>query len=158
MKNTVICLLVTTLFLSGCATMDNTKTRWSLIGAGVASGAAIGATTAPEDEKKSFHAFTWGAALGLIGALIGEIFFSDKKEVKKVQTKFDDYKSKYEFVEVDQKHGFIPDAKVQNGKKPVIWSIKKGVKWFEESPTKRYKAEKLYEVIEEKKANGEDKK
>ena len=166
MKIIICSFVVLSFVLGGCSSLGNRKslkttkssnntgnlytnlkirTTIALLAGGL--GAGIGMATAPSDEKPEFHAMGWAGILGVLGFTLGELFFNDRKEYKKLKSEFDAYKKTHDFIQIDEKHGFFNDPNQPQEKKPVIWKIHKGLKLFKVSPTKIYKAE-VYLTIE----------
>lgn len=79
----VLTLVLLALVTSGCAT--NRENRWAMTGGAVVGGIALGAATAPGEERKELHAVYWGAILGLGASLIAQEIFSDSKEIERLK-------------------------------------------------------------------------
>lgn len=143
-----IFLLLLVSSLSGCAAIPKTKNgkkRFAVTLTGMGAGAAIGALSAPEDEKPEFHAFAWGAAIGLATKLVADYVWGDHHELADTKKEFLEYREKNDFIKIDEKLGYMTDSK--NGKQvKVIYEVHKGRKFFPVSDDAKYIAETFLKV------------
>lgn len=79
MKKILAGLLI--LNLSSCAT--HRKSHLALMGSGFAAGAAGGALSSPNNEKKEVHAALWGGLLGLALGVAGLYLFDSEELINR---------------------------------------------------------------------------
>ncbi len=120
----------------------NGKKRLGVTLGAIGVGAAIGASTAPEDEKPSFHAVTWGAVFGLVAKFVADYIWSDQQELEETKKDFEDYKTKNEFIKIDEKLGYMIDKKSGKNIK-VIYEVHKGRKVIPINDQEKYIAETI---------------
>lgn len=140
----IISILVASAFLSGCAAIPKTKhgkKRFGFTVGGVAAGAAVGALSAPDDERPAFHGVAWGLGVGFVVKLIVDYIWGDHHELADTKKEFQDYKEKNDFIKIDERLGYMTDTK-DGQKVRVIYEVHKGRKVFPVSDTEKYIAEK----------------
>ena len=116
MKNLVV-LALFSFTISGCAT--NSQNRWALMSVSVPVGATIGFTTTPEHIKESYNTLYFSAIFGLAAAIVGNIYFNDKKDIEELEEEIRWLKANPQMKFVQEGEGIFesPFDKNKKGKK-----------------------------------------
>ncbi|MBX2993490.1 MAG: hypothetical protein KF681_01660 [Bdellovibrionaceae bacterium] len=139
-------------FLSACAT--NNQKRLTLAAASFAGGTAIGAASAPADERKELHAVYWGALLGLGAAVAGNYLFNDETELAMLNKENQRLKAELDLIQtgnkilVDQGKGKFknPVGETELQGKKAHWKIYQLDRWTKEGPNRLYHQDKMIEI------------
>ncbi|UOF02638.1 hypothetical protein [Bdellovibrio reynosensis] len=147
MKSNILFVLSFSL-LCGCAT--NQKSRIATTVAGFAVGAAIGAGTAPEDERTELHAMYWGGLLGLAGAVASNFYFNDERDLEVMRLENEKMKAQLDFFQngpatlLKDTTGTADKKFFQSGKARI--KLYKIDQWVDEGPNKKYHRDQMIEI------------
>lgn len=149
MKLMILCLMVCSIIFSGCAT--NSQKRWTLMASAAPVGAAVGVATAPKQIKESYHGFYWGAAFVAVAAIIGNYFFSDKKEVAKLKKENEWLKSNPKLELIEEGKGKFKSPFDKDGDEKVYWKVYKTNKWIDAGDGVKFHQDMKIEKFKSKK-------
>lgn len=148
MKSTCL-LLVICFFLSACAT--NQKSRLAATGIGIGVGAAIGAGTAPDDERPELHALYWGGIVGVVTAVAANYYFNDEKDMEVMRLENEKMKAQLDFFQngpatlLKETTGKADKKYFQSGKAKI--KLYKIDQWVDEGPNKKYHRDQMIEIL-----------
>jgi hypothetical protein len=146
---------VCALALVSCAT--NSQKRNLLTLGAFAAGAAVGAATAPKDERQDLHAVYWGAIAGLGAAVIGNSLYNDEasiellqKENKKLQAEMDLIQTGNKIL-LDQGNGKFknPVGETEFQGKKAHWKMYQVDRWSKEGNGRLYHQDRMIEILPE---------
>lgn len=144
-----VLIFIIALSLSACAT--NQKSRLATTAAGVAVGAALGAGTAPSDEKPELHALYWGGIVGVIAAVAANYYFDDERDMDVMKLENDKLKSQLDFFQngtatlLKDTKGPADKKYFQSGKARI--RLYKIDQWVDEGPNKKYHRDQMIEIL-----------
>lgn len=138
--------------LSACGT--NSKKRDTWIVGSFAAGAAIGAASAPKDERQDMHAVYWGALAGVGAALITNSLYNDEDQIGLLQKDNQKLKAELDLIQtgnkilLDQGKGKFknPVGETELGSKRAHWKIYQLDRWTKEGPDRVYHQDKMIEI------------
>lgn len=120
-------LILIPVFLTSCAT--HSQSRWAVMAVAAPVGAGLGALSSPENEKPIFHAFAWGSAFVAAAAIIGNYYYNDDPEIKKLRQELIKLKSIPKFELITEGKGYFNDP-LKGVEIPVKWRVYKVDKWI----------------------------
>ena len=123
----LLLFLAFSIFLSSCAT--SSQSRWASMGLAAPVGILVGALSAPENEKPTYHAFAWGSAFVAGAAIFGNYYYSDDKEMGSLREELMRLKSPPRFELLTEGEGYFNDP-LKNTETPVSWKVYKIDKWI----------------------------
>lgn len=151
--NILLGISVYSLLLASCATPQ--KSRMAVTISSFAVGAAIGAGTAPKDERTELHAMYWGGILGVAGALISNLYFNEENEREKMNLENAKLKAEMDLMKNGQAvllkegRGYFKNSSgeeyFQNGK--AKWRIYQVDKWSKDGPNRLLHQDRMVELI-----------
>lgn len=138
---------------AGCATARKTRLAWT--GAAFVGGAAVGAASAPEDERTELHSLYWAGLVGVSAALLGEVFFSDEEANEKLRLENDKLKSEIELINsanrvlLKEGKGYFKNSKGEevfpSGK--ARWRLYQVDRWVKDGPDRLYHQDRAVEIL-----------
>ncbi|MNK07438.1 hypothetical protein D3C87_253520 [compost metagenome] len=137
------------LSLGACAT--NQKSRLAATAVGVAAGAAIGAATAPGDERPELHALYWGGIVGVITAVAANYYFNDERDMSVMKLENEKLKSQLDFFQngtatlLKETKGSADKRFFQSGKANI--RLYKIDQWVDDGPNKKYHRDQMIEIL-----------
>lgn len=146
------CAFLLAALLPACAT--NNQKRLALAGTSFAVGTAIGAASAPADERKELHAVYWGALMGLGAAIAGNYLFNDETDLAILSRENQKLKAELDLIQtgtkilVDQGKGKFknPVGETDFQGKKAHWKIYQLDRWSKEGPNRLYHQDKMIEI------------
>lgn len=141
-------------FLSlGCATQR--KSKWALTAGSFVTGAAVGSSAAPENERKELHAMYWGALTALGAALVSDFIFDESKEAEKLKLENEKLKAELELMQnantvlLKEGTGYFKNTQgeefFQSGK--ARWKIYQIDRWVKDGPNRLYHQDRMVELV-----------
>lgn len=153
MKFNWIAITTSFLLLTSCATPQKSRTAVTL--ASFVAGAAIGAGTAPKDERTELHAMYWGGILGIAGALISNYYFSEENEREKMSLENGKLKAEMDLLQnantvlLKEGRGYFKNSTgeeyFQSGK--AKWRLYQVDKWTKDGPNRLFHQDRMVELI-----------
>ncbi|MEK2644798.1 hypothetical protein [Bdellovibrio sp. BCCA] len=144
-----ILLLGLCFFVSACAT--NQKSRLAATAVGVGVGAAIGAGTAPSDERPELHALYWGGIIGVVTAVAANYYFNDEKDLEVMKLENEKMKAQLDFFQngpsVLEKETIGPADKKYFQKGRARIKLYKVDQWVDEGPNKKSHRDRVIEIL-----------
>ena len=114
-------------------------------------GAGIGASTSPDEIKETYHAFYWSAAFVAAAAIIGNYFFSDKKDIDKLKKENEWLRSNPKLELINEGTGEFKTPFGNKGKGNARWKLYKTNKWIDAGPNVKYHQDlKIEKVVPQK--------
>lgn len=135
-------VMISCLIFTLCACATNSKSRLTSMGIGFATGAVVGASTAPKNESSEQHALYWGGILGLIAGVASNYYFNDQRDMEFTKLENDKLKAQLDFFQ-NGPSTLLKESKTSNSK----IKLYKIDQWTEDGPNKRYHRDQMMEII-----------
>lgn len=138
--------------LAACSTNSKKRSAW-IIGS-FATGAAIGSSIAPKDERQDMHAVFWGSLAGVGAALITNSIYNDEDQISLLQKDNQKLKAELDLIQagnkilLDQGKGKFknPAGEAEVGAQRAHWKIYQLDRWSKEGADRLYHQDKMIEI------------
>ena len=104
MKTNINIIILTSLFLTSCSSVNSTLIYGSLSGASV--GAIAGHTLSPDKESDMFNTVTWGVVGAVVGAGLAYLLRADDPDNKEMKQMIRPEKKNDDFTPLNEDFGF----------------------------------------------------
>lgn len=118
---------------------------------GVGVGAAIGAGTAPADERAELHALYWGGIVGVVTAIAANYYFNDERDLDMARLENEKMKAQLDFFQngtatlLKETKGAADRKYFQSGKAKI--KLYKIDQWVDEGPNRKYHRDQMIEIL-----------
>lgn len=142
-------LIALTLLLASCSTHQ--KSRLAATGVGIAVGAAVGAGTAPKDERPELHAMYWGGIIGAVTAIAANYYFQEERDLELMRLENEKMKAQLDFFQngpatlLKDTTGSADKKYFQSGKARI--KLYKIDQWVDDGPNKKYHRDQMIEIL-----------
>lgn len=136
-------------FSVSCAT--NQKSRLATTAVGIGIGAAIGAGTAPNDERPELHALYWGGILGVVSAVAANYYFNDERDLEVMRLENEKLKAELDLFQ--NRPSTLLKEEIRSADKKYFHGGKARIKlyeidqWVPDGPNKRYHRDRMMEIL-----------
>ncbi|MBV2167079.1 MAG: hypothetical protein KUL82_00115 [Bdellovibrio sp.] len=127
-------------FSVSCAT--NQKSRLATTAVGIGLGAAIGAGTAPNDERPELHALYWGGILGVVSAVAANYYFNDERDLEVMRLENEKLKAELDLFQNGPSTLLKDEAR--NKARVKLYKIDQ---WVSDGPNRRYHRDQMMEIL-----------
>lgn len=139
--------------LLGCASARKTRMAWTA--GAFTAGAAVGAASAPENERRELHSLYWAGLLGVGAALLGEVLLSDEKEAEALRLENEKLRAEMELIQsanrvlLKEGKGYFKTSQGEEsfpvGK--AKWRLYQIDRWVKDGPDRLYHQDRMVEII-----------
>lgn len=151
LRSLIPCLLLG--LIAGCASARKTRMAWT--GGAFVTGAAVGAASAPENERRELHSLYWAGLLGVGAALLGEVLLSDEQESEKLRLENEKLRAEMELIQsanrvlLKEGKGYFKTSQGEEtfpvGK--AKWRLYQIDRWVKDGPDRLYHQDRMVEIV-----------
>ena len=150
-------LLIFALSLLTVSCASNQKSRVAATLLGALAGGAVGAATAPKEERTELHALYWAGLTGIASSVVANYYFNDERDIEMMRLENDKLKSQLDFFQsgpstlLKETAGPADRKFFSKGKARI--KLYKIDQWVDEGPDKKYHRDQMIEISPLEKAD-----